>query len=216
MMLLFNTDKLEKVGDHMELHDINPGGNVRSPLVTRLRSKSTGEEFFVMVNHLYRKRADRRREQAKKLNEWARAQVLPVIAVGDYNFDWRSDTDHGEGLTLLTQDDVFEWLKPSNAPLPTQCHPVYKSILDFVFVSGAAQDWTASAKTLFPEASYCVQSNKTSDHRPVEAVLELPDGVGPVEPEVDAIAELREAVTALEAALAEVKAKLAALEANPQ
>lgn len=39
------------------------------------------------------------------LNEWAENQDLPVIAVGDYNFDWEvvgGDQDHDEGFDLLT------------------------------------------------------------------------------------------------------------------
>jgi hypothetical protein len=43
---------------------------------------------------MYRSKADRRQEQASMLNLWASTQTLPIIAVGDYNFDW--DVDQGE------------------------------------------------------------------------------------------------------------------------
>lgn len=45
-----------------------------------------------MVNHLYRSNNERRHAQAQGLNEWARSQTLPVIATGDYNFDWHFQT----------------------------------------------------------------------------------------------------------------------------
>lgn len=212
LMLLYNTAKLEKVGDHMELHDINPGGRVRAPLVTRLKVKATGEEFFAMVNHLYRKRGDLRAQQAAQLRDWAAQQTIPVIAIGDYNFDW-TESGHNQGFVAMTQGDIFKWIKPDPI-LPSQCHPDYKSILDFVFVSGAAKDWPATSDILFPDASYCPDDNLTSDHRPVEGIFTLPGGDDPaVAGTTEAkLEELKMAVTALQAALDEVKSKLAALE----
>jgi len=78
--------------------DINVGGNVRAPLVAQLRLKPAGPEFLFMVNHLYRSNTEWRHEQARLLNAWARSQTLPVIAVGDYNFDW----DVSNGDTCMT------------------------------------------------------------------------------------------------------------------
>ena len=49
-------------------------------------------------------------------NDWASRQQLPVIAVGDYNFDWSvidGDTNHDEGYDKLTANSVFEWVRPA-------------------------------------------------------------------------------------------------------
>lgn len=62
-----------------------------------------------MVNHLYRGSASGRHTQSKKLNQWARSQDVPVIAVGDYNFDcdylWPDPKELGDvrndGLTRI-------------------------------------------------------------------------------------------------------------------
>ena len=94
LLIVYDDNRFELV-NQFELDHINIGGNVRAPLVAKMRLRSTGKEFLFMVNHLYRSKADRRHEQAQLLNEWAQNQTLPVIAVGDYNFDckcgeWRS------------------------------------------------------------------------------------------------------------------------------
>jgi hypothetical protein len=43
------------------------------PLVAHFRFKPAGAKFLFMVNHLYRSKAERRHEQARLLNEWARS-----------------------------------------------------------------------------------------------------------------------------------------------
>jgi endonuclease/exonuclease/phosphatase family metal-dependent hydrolase len=75
---------------------VDPQYDPRSPLVLKLKHNGTGKEFFFMVNHLYRGNGidARRLDQATALNQWAAAQTLPVIAVGDYNFDY--DLDPGQ------------------------------------------------------------------------------------------------------------------------
>ena len=40
------------------------------------------------VNHLARGNAELRQEQAKALRLWAADQELPIIGIGDYNFDF--------------------------------------------------------------------------------------------------------------------------------
>ena len=81
-----------------ELDEINTTGNARAPLVLHLRDTLSGEQFLFMVNHLYRSRDDERHKQAQLLNDWAENQTLPVIAVGDYNFDW--EVRAGERSTI--------------------------------------------------------------------------------------------------------------------
>ncbi|MGB3402217.1 MAG: endonuclease/exonuclease/phosphatase [Microcoleaceae cyanobacterium] len=174
LAIIYNSNDLEKI-DHFELGSINVGGNVRAPLVAHFKLKSNGKEFLFMVNHLYRSRNDLRHEQARLLNRWAQKQTLPIIAVGDYNFDWdvtKGDQKHDLGYDLLTENQVFSWVRPEII-LATHCSQKYNSVLDFVFVGGTAQTWKASSKILYPENSYCPDDAQKSDHRPVLSVFDL-------------------------------------------
>ena len=168
---------------HEELTQIDPKGSARAPLVVEFQFQPTGKRFLFMVNHLYRgdeKTAGRRHQQAQLLNEWARQQNLPMIAVGDYNFDWDIDSQ-GEkrdlGFDLLTQSDVFRWVKPERL-VSTNCNAEFNSVLDFIFVGGEAKNWPAASDILYTEAAYCHPANRKtySDHRPVRGVFELPVG----------------------------------------
>jgi endonuclease/exonuclease/phosphatase family metal-dependent hydrolase len=145
--------------------------------VAKLRLKPAGPEFLFMVNHLYRSNTDRRHEQAGLLNAWARSQTLPVIAVGDYNFDWdvsNGDTVHDRGYDLLIADGVLTWIRPPQL-IRTQCS--FNNVPDFVFVAGSARQWRASSEILATQESYCPSDQNRSDHRPVLAMFELaPDG----------------------------------------
>ena len=177
-MIVYHTDKLEYVDD-FELHRINPRVNgqrrVRSALVARLRYKATGQEFMFMVNHLYRGRADRRHEQATLLNDWVAEQKHPVIAVGDYNFDWDvddGDNDHDLGYDNMTKDQEFTWVRPSSLA-KTQKSPSFNSVLDFVFVSKAAAPF-AGTSTIIVRNGDIPDDGDMSDHRPVAATFRFP------------------------------------------
>ncbi|MEN9234296.1 MAG: hypothetical protein Q6J74_09410 [Gloeomargarita sp. DG02_1_bins_92] len=165
---------------HEELMQIDPKGSARAPLVVEFQFQPTGKRFLFMVNHLYRgdeKTAGRRHQQAQLLNEWARQQNLPMIAVGDYNFDWDIDTQGKKrdlGFDLLTANEVLVWVKPE--PLvSTNCNAEFNSVLDFIFVGGEAKNWPAASDILYTEAAYCHPANRKtySDHRPVRGVFEL-------------------------------------------
>lgn len=175
LAIIYNSNILQKI-DQFELGSINVGGNVRAPLVAHFKLKSTGKEFLFMVNHLYRSRNDLRHEQAKLLNRWAQKQTLPIIAVGDYNFDWdviKGDQKHDKGYDLLTENQVLIWIRPEII-LATHCSQKYNSVLDFVFVGGSAQTWGSESKILYPEKGYCPDDAQKSDHRPVLSVFDLP------------------------------------------
>jgi hypothetical protein len=156
-----------------ELDEINTTGNARAPLVLHLRDSLTGEQFLFMVNHLYRSRNEERYKQAELLNAWAQNQQLPVIAVGDYNFDWEivgGDRMHDRGYDLMTAGDVWEWVRPAQL-VTTQCSgwPCrYESVLDFVFAGGPARDWQADSEILVFPGDF-PDDTTTSDHRPVLA-----------------------------------------------
>ncbi|MCP5003634.1 MAG: hypothetical protein GY941_06720 [Planctomycetes bacterium] len=159
-----------------ELHEINVGGRVRSPLVAKLKVKSTGMELYFMVNHLYRTNDPGRHEQATLLNGWASNQQIPVIAVGDYNFDWSvidGDTNHDEGYDNMIANSVYEWIRPATLHKTNDSH--YNSVLDFVFVSGDAKNWAVSS-TILKVPNDFPDTNKTSDHRPVRARFNLSPG----------------------------------------
>lgn len=174
LLIVYNASRLELVGSG-ELHDLNIGGSVRAPLWARFRLKPSGPEFIFMVNHLYRGNTAGRHAQAQGLRTWAQSQAVPVIATGDYNFDWHfqtGDTNHDRGYDLMTEGGFFRWVRPPAPLVPTNCSG-HGSVLDFVFVSGEAQSWQAESEILFPEDSYCPDTPSTSDHRPVLARFDL-------------------------------------------
>lgn len=211
LLIVYNSDRLELI-ESGEINELNLGGNVRAPLWARFQVEPSGPELIFMVNHLYRSNNERRHAQARGLNEWARSQTLPVIATGDYNFDWHfqtGDTNHDNGYDLMTADGVFTWVRPPAPLVPTNCSS-HKSVLDFFFVSGPAQQWQAESEILFPQSSYCPDSSTTSDHRPVLARFELDtvidDGGGNAAKE-----EILRKIQALEQELAALKALVQAL-----
>lgn len=178
LLIVYNSDRLELIQTG-EIHELNIGGRVRAPLWAQLRIKPAGPDFLFVVNHLYRGNTAGRHAQAEGLNQWASTRTLPVIATGDYNFDWHfqtGDTNHDRGFDLMTAGDVFEWVRPETL-IPTNCSS-HQSVLDFVFVSGAARDWEAEGEILFDHLSYCPDTTNTSDHRPVLARFEV-EGTGP-------------------------------------
>lgn len=144
----------------------------RAPLLVEFEHKATKRVFWFMVNHLQRGDADVRLCQSRKLNDWAKKNTIAMIAVGDYNYDWKvkgGDQDHDKGYDVLTADGRFKWVRPAKL-VRTQCSPQYDSVLDFVFVTARAKSWPGRAEILFPESSYCTKDpGSDSDHRPVVA-----------------------------------------------
>lgn len=148
LLALYDANRYDLLGGE-ELYAINTTGNARAPLVLHLREKSSGQEFLFMVNHLYRSRDDERIKQAQLLAEWAAAQTLPVIAVGDYNFDWAvggGEANHDGGYDAMTQGGAWQWVRPAQL-VTTECSGwpcTYNTVLDFVFTGGPAScDWPA-------------------------------------------------------------------------
>ena len=111
-----------------------------------------------------------------------------MLAIGDYNFDYDFHTKtSNQAFQLFIKDGVWEWLQPEelidsnwsdlNPRLPddqrTDRYP--DSILDFIFVAGPAQQWQAKSWVVVRPGDF-PDSEETSDHRPVAAVVELPPG----------------------------------------
>jgi hypothetical protein len=172
MQLIWDDARFDQTGGG-ELHEIGLGG--RAPVYVQLFDHASGAEFIAMVNHLHRSNNDIRYRQAQLLNAWAADQPLPVIALGDYNFDWEledGERDHDRGYDEITANRVFVWVRPAEL-VTTQCSgwPCrYRSVLDFVFVSGAAQQWQATAEIVVAPGDF-PDDNTTPDHRPVRVVL---------------------------------------------
>jgi hypothetical protein len=109
--------------------------------------------------------------------------MLPVIAVGDYNFDWNVQTgekDHDLGYDLLTDGGAFDWVRPDSL-VATQCSVNFSglpdcrfdSVLDFVFVSGQSRHWPATSEISVQPGDF-PDDSLTSDHRPVTATFQIP------------------------------------------
>jgi hypothetical protein len=181
ILLIWDAERFERTGGG-ELSEIALGG--RAPLWVQLRNTTTLDEFIVVANHLHRANEDARRRQSELLNAWAAQQELPVIGLGDYNYDWDlvdGDDDHDAGYDFLTADGVWVWVRPDEL-VTTQCSgwPCrYRSVLDFVFVAGPARMWPGESEIVVAEGDF-PDDNTTPDHRPVRAVLvalpSIPEG----------------------------------------
>jgi endonuclease/exonuclease/phosphatase family metal-dependent hydrolase len=155
-------------------------GNHRSPLLARLAIRGTGTQFVVMVNHLARRNAELRRNQAIGLREWARDQSVPLVAIGDFNMDFDFRTKRGnDAFPEMIRDNVWTWVRPRQL-VDTNWSDQNKdglddypdSTLDFAFVAGAAKTWSPECEVVIREGDF-PDSDQTSDHRPVRLILKL-------------------------------------------
>ena len=197
LLIVYDAERFELV-QQFELHDINPEGRVRAPLVVHLKIAATGQEFLFMVNHLFRTN-----DAARLLNAWAREQTLPVIAIGDYNYDWdvaQGETRHDQGFDEMTRDAVFVWVRPPML-VSTQCSRQFNSVLDFIFAAHGAKAWQGTSEILERQPKYCPDTNATSDHRPVLATFTLS---GP-SPQAVSRAEILEQIGRIESELRALK-----------
>lgn len=180
LMIIYNSDRFTEL-EAYELDALKFGGG-RAPLVAKFKLDATGLEFLFMVNHLHRKSAWKRNEQAKGLVDWVSQQTLPVVAVGDYNFDY--DVPSGPGNAAydhFIDGNHFDWVVPSEV-VSTQYSDEdndsendHNSILDFVFTSGEVSGWTLSSTVHVREEDF-PDDKYTSDHRPVLATIQTMPG----------------------------------------
>ena len=179
MQIIYDSDRLELLND-FELHRINVSGTVRSPLIAHFKIKETNIEFLFMINHLYRTKSERRYEQARLLNCWASKQNLPIIAVGDYNFDWDvdcGDLNHDKGYDEMIKYGHFNWIRPKKLK-KTQANPNFNSVLDFIFLGGNSWTWKAKSSILKRDINdiqdnHLIDDAQMSDHRPVQATITM-------------------------------------------
>jgi len=176
LLILYSEKRLELL-KLRELHHINPGRRVRSPLLALFRDRTNGTVFYFMVNHLYRKDAQARAEQARQLNEWAARAEYPMVAVGDYNFDWEvleGESNHDPAFDHMVRQQIFRWIRP-NPLRPSHTHRRYATILDFLFLSQAGHDWQACCEIVEGVAA-SPKDKQASDHAPLRAWLLPPNG----------------------------------------
>ena len=149
----------------------------RSPLAVKILDKTQGTNFWVIVNHLARGEEALRTDQAKMLRKWAEDHNEPIIAVGDFNFDYDFHTKDGnDGYKAMIAGDIWTWLKPD--PLvdsnwsddrrvtDRKVDRYPDSILDFAFVANAAKSWKGESDVIVREGDF-PDDEKTSDHRPI-------------------------------------------------
>lgn len=149
-------------------------GGSRPPLWIRLSEKETGLTLNVVNNHLNRDNANLRRDQAKKLREWAELSDEPTIILGGFNFDlevpdWIQGSLKGNRAfhNFTRSPSSVTWVEYT-PKTKTQCSDRYNSVLDFVFVSGGARSCGASAGLLFTDTEYCdKEATGGANHRPV-------------------------------------------------
>lgn len=163
-----------------EIQEINYRNRYRAPLVVELKEKKTGLEFQIMNNHLARGKPQVREAQAQQLVTWARAQLLPTVAVGDYNLDYVFATEKGNSaFALMMKDDVWKWIKPvemidsnwyDNPRAPDGLDDYPGSLLDFALVSGPAKAWKSRCEIIVRPGDF-PDDETTSDHRPFELIL---------------------------------------------
>lgn len=182
LQLIINTRKYELLR-RLELDEINFENRYRSPLVAHLQDRATGQQLYVMVNHLARGREEIREKQALQLVEWAREQNLPVVAIGDYNFDYEFTSRKGNrGFVNMMRDGIWKWIEPvelidtnwyDNPANPDGLPDYPNSMLDFAFVAGSATQWQAECRIIVRPNDF-PDDETTSDHRPFELYLEHP------------------------------------------
>lgn len=170
LAILYDTNKLELI-ESKELLHIKRHQHSRAPLVATFQEIATGKRFEFMVNHLERKREHDRNEQAKLLNTYGRETNIPIVAMGDYNFDWSlKNHTHNQGYTELTKAGVFTWEKPQNM-IMTSCARSYNSILDFALYTNGIKP--IKSNVLLAARHYCYDDKSKPDHRPVLFTFEL-------------------------------------------
>jgi endonuclease/exonuclease/phosphatase family metal-dependent hydrolase len=203
LMLAVDTKRF-RIEDVMELHRYagiktnfsvtDPGSSdygsvrARSPLIARIHDRAASRDFWFIVNHLARGEEDLRTDQGRALRQWAADRDEPVIAAGDFNFDYVFSTAKGNAaFDAMLEGHVWEWLKPdplidsnwSEDPRSEvkgiDSYP--GSILDFVFVANGAKGWKGTSDVVVREGDF-PDTDQTSDHRPIIATFDPPGIAG--------------------------------------
>jgi len=172
MRIIWDNKRFEQIGQAQELQNLNQG-NHRAPLFVKLKMKGTNTEFLFMVNHLARANSQLRQTQATGLRTWAAQQTLPIIAVGDYNFDFSIDDGEGnQAFDNMLTGNTWTWVHPGRL-YQTQLSRSYHSVLDFIFTANRPQTWTVDSRVV-TEGFSDTDNDRRSDHRPLEGRVLIP------------------------------------------
>ena len=107
------------------------------------------------------------------MREWARDSQTPIIAIGDFNFDYSfKDKKGNQAFDDFLKDGVWKWLRPvkeidsnwsdgdgdgiDNYP---------DSMLDFAFVANGAKESGWHCEIVVRDGDF-PDDESTSDHRP--------------------------------------------------
>lgn len=186
MLMIYDRQRLN-LNDVQELFNVegnwmnDKNWRHRSPLIAKFYDRKERQLFFVMVNHLARGDASLRRTQARGLRKWAAKQTLPVIGIGDMNFDYEIGTEKGNrSYDAFFEGGTFQWVKPTEL-IDTNwadrnedgVDDYPNSILDFAYVANDAKNWGGTSKIITRTGDF-PDTDRTSDHRPIELELTVP------------------------------------------
>lgn len=156
----------------------------RSPLVARFVETHSKTEFLLVLVHLARGKAEFRQEQAVGLRNWAAGQCLPIIGIGDFNYDFEFAAQRGNAaFDIFLESNVWKWVRPEKLVDTNWYDPEQDgqdnypgSCLDFTFVAGPAKAWRAQSRVIERPGDF-PDDDETSDHRPVELTVAMPHSV---------------------------------------
>ena len=176
--------------EKFELNELNDDVHP-APLVAQIKQTPGDNEFLLVAVHLSRGDENLRLKQAEGLVAWAKEKRLPIVALGDFNFDYNFATKQGNAaFDAFTKEKVWTWVKPKKLIDTNWADTDHDgkdddpdSMLDFAFLGGLATRWNARCETIEREGDF-PDTDKTSDHRPIVLTLALrpplsPGQIGP-------------------------------------
>ena len=210
---LYNPTEFKQIGPSITVDTVRVRQGLRPSFGAEFEHLESGQRFIFLVNHFKccggPAHIATRVNQAKALNAYARAQSLPVLAVGDFNTPVPiTGNELPPGLKQLIVEGPFRWIKPE-VLVRTQISKA--TVLDFVLVANAVPSWEASSQILSREGNLVPKAsedsfsddNQQTDHRPVLAVFQMECDL-----QIDA---LEEEIELSEARLKMLREKLARL-----
>jgi len=185
LMIIYDSERFELI-ESIELKEIALV-TMRPALIGKFKVKTTGKEFFFMVNHLARNPDYLRHAQSRAIRMWAnKNKNLPIIMFGDFNYDWDvedGESNHDKGYDVLLRErqsgeQKLFWIRPE-VLVTTQCSVTddgtgckYNSVLDFIFVNSEAKEWEGTSIIIKAEGDF-PDDDETSDYRSVKGIFNI-------------------------------------------
>jgi hypothetical protein len=149
-----------------------------TPLRALFRDKASGVAFWLINVHLASANAAIRNKQAAELREWARSATLPIVAIG--NFDFNHDFHQGNGgsgLDSLLLDSPWKRVLPeSRADRGRAADGIgvltgeAGLLTEFALVGNSARQWQSSAAFISGDGAF-PEIEITAAHLPVSVKL---------------------------------------------